>query len=562
MPLKPIFDKAPLIALNEISLRPGQIHTELEIARGLYAMADRAAALPSAWEGVFRLAAAVTADAKAEPVAGWINAEMAKQQEDGALPLPLTDAVAVMRAALAMYELDAKRPLLEQLLKWCGWLAANWDEAISCTELRVHSADLMALLLALYRISGKKGVLGLCGKLRQQAMDWSGILHTFAVQRPMNRVTPYQDMEAGMEAEGGNESGFYTRQYLTCHAASLADGMRASAMNGQFSGNGHELTAGKIGWEKISRYHGAVCGGVTANETIGGTSPACAVDAAALGAWLEAFCAQPEGEAWACDAAEAILCNGLPAAVCGDGLVAYQRVNGLSADIGTKDCYHVHAAEEQFGRAYGRLCRGLAAVLGQAVTMTREGANINHYVCGRYVLPLKDASCALTLSGGDFRYTATLKLRKAVRAAIRIRVPSWTESACISVNDEGGYEGKPGAWLKLEREWNDGDVIRIDFVPSLHVEAGHHQSLCVKYGACVMAYEPDEHPWAAALCGIRLEDGKVIATLRKATGWRKQGDLPADLPVLPPCEGEAFTAELVPYAATLARIALFPKGDA
>ena len=30
----------------------------------------------------------------------------------------------------------------------------------------------------------KKALLSLCDRLRQQAMDWSGVLHTFAVQRP------------------------------------------------------------------------------------------------------------------------------------------------------------------------------------------------------------------------------------------------------------------------------------------------------------------------------------------------------------------------------------------
>lgn len=552
MPLKPIYEKSPLVALKEIPLRPGQVRVNHAKAEQLYAMASACLEQTSLWEGVFRLACILKAKPMEEPVAKKILLAM-EGQPDG-----VAETVAIMRAALAVYEYDAKRSLLEKLAAWCGWLAENWEQVMVCADVRVHAADLMELLQVLYRVTGKKAILSLCDKLRQQAMDWSGILHTFAVQRPMNRVTFWKDMEAGLEAENGSEAGFYTRQYLTCHGESLADGVRSARQNGLFSGNGQELSAAKAGWEKVSRYHGAVCGGITADETIGGRSPSCAVDAASLGAWAEALSACDTEETWACEAVEALLENGLPATLNGEKLIPFQRVNSLAENCGTKDCYHVHEGDEQVFRALNRLCRGYARAISSAVTVGPEGFSVNQYIDGRYAVPMADGPWVITVNGGKVSISA----KAPGKAAVRLRIPSWTKDACVTVNDEGGYEGKPGTWLTLERTWQDGDRVTLDFPKEITVADGYHQSLCVRYGAKVLAYAPAMDAWNVALCAEPvLENGRVTAMVKRVPDWRKNGSVPGDLPVLPATEGEAFPVELIPYAEAPCRIALFPKGE-
>lgn len=552
MPLKPIYEKSPLVALKEIPLRPGQVRVNHAKAEQLYAMANACLDQPILWEGAFRLACILKAKPMEEPVARKILLAM-EGQPDG-----VAETVAIMRAALAVYEYDARRPMLEKLIARCGWLAENWEQVMACADVRVHSADLMELLQALYRVTGKKAVLSLCDKLRQQAMDWSGILHTFAVQRPMNRVTFWKDMEAGLEAENGSEAGFYTRQYLTCHGESLADGVRSAMQNGLFSGNGQELSAPKAGWKKLSRYHGAVCGGITADETIGGRSPSCAVDAASLGAWAEALSACDTEEPWAYEAVETLLENGLPAALNGDKLIPYQRVNSLAENCGTRDCYHVHEGDEQVFRALNRLCRGYAKAISSAVTVGPKGFSMNQYIDGRYALPMADGLWVVTVNAGK----VSISTQTPGQATVRLRIPSWTKNACVTVNDEGGDAGKPGTWFTLERTWQDGDCITIDFPREIALCSGYHQSLCVTYGPKVLAYAPTAEAWNVALCAEPvLENGHVIATVKRVPGWRKSGSVPGDLPVLPATEGEAFRVELIPYDEAPCRIALFPKED-
>lgn len=563
MPLKPIYEKSPLVALTSLPLRPGMARVQLPMMERLYALASREADVPALWEGLFRLACLLKSAPKEEPVHALVLEALSHQAEDGGLPRELPEALAVMRAAWAVYEYEAQRSLLEKLALWCGWLHEHWTEAMACAALRTHSADLMELLENLYRVTGKKAVAALCDRLRQQAVDWSGILHTFAVQRPMSRVTPWKDMEAGLEAEGGDEAGFYTRQYLACHGEALADGARASMASGRFSGNGRELSAARVGWEKISRYHGAVCGGVTADVTLGGASPSVGVDAASLGAWAEAFaaCGTDTEGAWAFDAAETLWHNGLPAALDTDALILFQRVNSLSVQCGVKDCYHACEDRAQLLRALSRMLRGVAALASSAVTLRPQGINVNLCLPGRYVLPLRDGSCAMTLAGENGQYTLTFAMKKPVRAAVSVRVPTWAADACVTVNHEGGHAGKPGAYVTLDRTWQDGDVLRLAFAQELRVTEGHHQSALIRLGAQVMAYAPADGGWAVALCGEpRLQAGKVVAPLRRVPEWRRKGGVPADLPVLPEVEGEVIQAELVPYAEAPCRIALFPRG--
>ena len=558
MALKPIFDKSPLLSLTSLPLRPGQARVQLPRVKALYAMSEAAEGHPALWEGVFRLACVVKAHPMEEPVVRWIRDAMAHQAEDGSLPGPVADQVALLRASWAMYEHDAKRPLLEKLTLWCGWACEHWEAVLADAHVRVSPADLMCLLLDLYRVTGKKPLLHLCERLRAEAMDWSGALHTFSVQRPVKRIISWEELEKGLQAEEGRESGFYTRQYLTCHAETLADGLRSSLTSGRFSGSGTELSAPQVGWEKISRYHGAVCGGTTADETLGGASPSCAIDAASLGAWAESLAAVREQ--WAFDALDVLFHNGLPACIDHGNIISFQRVNGLFDHCGTADCYHI--SENTDLRALNRLCRGYAAAIASAVTPRPDGLSLNLYVPGRYAVPTEQGTLILNVAGSDGSWAITVHARQPIKAIIRLRVPGWTDEAAVTVGGRDIGDDCVGMSIALDRTWQDGDLIAVRFNHKLRVVDGYHQSACVMLGNQVMALPASiESAWNVALCGepTLTNDGHITVPLKRVPVWVRKDAAPVDLPVRPETEGEAFTAQLAPYADTLRRIAVFPR---
>ncbi len=564
MPLKPIYGKTPLTEMKALPLYPGQVHVKNEHVMAVNTMLKGVAEEDrTLWASALKLAYALRDVTGQTKLAARIHAALADQKENGELPMSLTDALQVINAAWVLYEVKPDKQLLESMMRWCAYLAANWEQVEACTAIRTGTADLMALLCNLYRVTGRKGLTTLCEKLRQMSIDWSGALHTFSVQRPMKKIMDRKTLDEGMAAEEGNGAGFYTRQYLLCHGETLADGARTCLESSVYSGNGPESRAAKVGWEKISRWHGAVCGGVTADETLAGLSASAGVDAASLGAWAETFAKQLEidpDSAWAATELEKLLENGMPAAVLGDKVIAFQRCNSLAADCGTKDLYRVGHASLQKPRALARLARGWAAAVEHAVMVTPDGARINLYLQGSYSMKLNGQMVKLLLEGADGHYTITLEMKEDVKAALALMIPAWTKDACVQVNDEGGDEGHPGTYLTLERTWKNGDCIHASYEPALFVTESYHQSAVVHYGAKVMTYVPEDDRWAVALKDApALKDGKVVAQLVPVQGWKAANAVPGDVPVRPAAEGAAFEAELVPYGETAARLAMLPQ---
>ena len=208
-----------------------------------------------------------------------------------------------------------------------------------------------------------------------------------------------------------------------------------------------------------------------------------------------------------------------------------------------------------------RLCRGWAAVAAAAVTTAPKGAKVNLLMPGAYAVTVEGGLLVLQVSGNAGDWTITVRGKEDCEADLSLFVPSWTDDAFIKVNDDGADEGKPGEYLTLHRIWKPGDVVVVQFAAPLWLEEGYHQSLTVRKGAQVMAWQPGVQ-WAVALVGKPVEkDGKVLAQLRPTLEWKQGKNVPGDLPVQPACDGEAFEAELLPYAACACRISAFPRGN-
>lgn len=70
---------------------------------------------------------------------------------------------------------------------------------------------------------------------------------------------------------------------------------------------------------------------------------------------------------------------------------------------------------------------------------------------------------------GDGKIAATLGLEAPARLAVHLRIPAWSGKSAARVNGETALEAAPG-WLRIERVWKDGDVLRLDLHPDLRVE--------------------------------------------------------------------------------------------
>ena len=556
MPLKPIFDKAPLTVMPAQPLRAGLVRSDNATMVKLYALTADVNE-PIRLEGAFRLACIVTAKPGEEPVAAKIRALLSTQNEDGSFAMSFEDSIALLRAAWALYEYEARKPLLDHMARWCAYAAKNWDALMADDAIWAYSADLLELLENLYRVTGKAAVLNLCERAATQTMGWSSVLNTVSSQRPTSKDVTREELLTGIAKEMGVRDGYYNHVYHANHAASLADGARSTMAKGWYSGSATELNATQNGWERLYRHQGAVCGGLTSDEMLEGTSPATAVSTAALGAWAEALVAAAMNDQadWAFNALERMAFNAMPACIQEDKLLAFQRVNTLSAANAEDDCFFVSLDHAE--RALTRLVRGYAALASAVVTARADGASVNLYIPGRYAVAVEDELLVLSVSASAKGANITVHCKNEVKSALRLRMPGWSRTTEVTLNGADHHLDVKAGVMTFDRTWHDGDVISLTFEQSLTIEAGHHQGKYVLCGPVLMAAQADEK-WQAALLSAAQSDNRVVAELAPVKGWKQRGAMPADIPVLPETEGDAFQQTLQPYAKTAARIALFP----
>lgn len=556
MPLKPIFDKAPLTAMNCQPLRAGLVRMDNSAMSKLYSMTAMANE-PAALEGTFRLACIVSAKPGDEPVAAKIRAMLSAQKADGSFSASLKDSVAILRAAWALYEYEARKPILEYIARWCSFAVQHWEALMADEEIRTYSADLLELLENLYRVTGKSAVLTLCERVANQTMNWSSVLNTISSQRPTSKSIAKDELENGLMKEKSSLEGYYTHFYRSNHAESLADGARSSMAKGWYSGSATELNAAQNGWERLSRYHGAICGGLTSDELLEGTSPSAAVSTAALGAWAEALCAAAMGDKaeWAFSALERMAFNAMPACLVGEKLLAFQRVNSLVAECKAADCFSVSDDHEQ--RAMNRLVRGYAAMASSVITAWEDGACINLYMPGRYAVPVADELLILTVKASVNGANITVHCKVETEATLRLRMPAWSRNTEVMVNGAENHAEVKNGMMTFDRTWHDGDVISLSFEQTLSVADGHHQGKYVLRGPILMVLPVTGADWQKAFVSAAIDDNHVSATCADVKEWKSKDGIPADVPVLPETMGELKACSLAPYAKTPARISLF-----
>ena len=85
----------------------------------------------------------------------------------------------------------------------------------------------------------------------------------------------------------------------------------------------------------------------------------------------------------------------------------------------------------------------------------------------------------------------TFQCRQPVKLALKIRWPGWAESPIgIRVNgEEQTFTGQPASYVTLDREWHNGDVVKIHLPMSLRTEPlpGATNIVALLYGPIVLA---------------------------------------------------------------------------
>ena len=85
-----------------------------------------------------------------------------------------------------------------------------------------------------------------------------------------------------------------------------------------------------------------------------------------------------------------------------------------------------------------------------------------------------------------------LKLSENATFSLKFRIPTWCSNAQIKINDNETYSPQSGQFFDLSRQWEDKDMIEIDFPMNIRVSNWQNNSLGIERGPVIFSTKIEE----------------------------------------------------------------------
>lgn len=232
--------------------------------------------------------------------------------------------------------------------------------------------------------------------------------------------------------------------------------------------------------------------------------------------WVAHNLACATGEVRYMDEAERDMLNAYPSAKTADGtMLTYAHTpNQLAA---TEWCVPHNntidadwwASRQFFSSAHEPLCcnvnspRGVPAYIDAMVNRSRRGLAVFYYGPATVNTEVDGNPVSLEMRT-DYPYedeiNITVRTQKAAKWELALRVPCWSNGATVTVNGES-ITFESGKMASLEREWHDGDTVRIVLDNPVYVikgrvsEFGVRAATCVVYKGALLYTLPVKEEW-------------------------------------------------------------------
>lgn len=493
--------------------------------------------------------------AMTEKARGWIEGILSTQRPDGWFGPVLEnergsrDLLANMVVCWIMqdyYDYTGDERVIAFLTNYYKWLAACPDELfLKHYWDNSRGGDMMWTLAWLYNRTGDESLPGLARKIHRNTADW-----TRSAQLP------------------------------NWHVVNIAQGFREPAEWWMFSGDRKALHATYNVFSFIRRAFGQVPGGMYGadeNARIGFFDPRQGTETCAFVEQMlsDNILLQVTGDpAWA-ENCEDVAFNSYPAALmpdyralryltCPNHVVSDSRNHNPGIDnsgpflamnpFSSRCCQHNHGMGWPYYIQHLVMAtpdNGAAAVVYSACTATLTVGD------GRQV--------TLTESGNypfEERVTFTVNTDAEVSFPLYLRIPAWCDGASVLVNGRRAVgECTPGKYVKLAREWHDGDrvVLNLPMTLSQRTWQVNQNGVTVDYGPLTLSLKIDEEYRRVDSRATAIRDSKWQAgadvekwpsyEIHAASPWNYA--LVADAPITVrrrawPADDNPFTLESVP----------------
>ncbi len=504
----------------------------------------------------------------------------------------------VMLKVLAQYEEATADPRVIPLMtKYFAYQAAHLDER-PLKEWAVYRwQDEVMSILWRYNRTGEAALLDLARKLHAQGKDWNAQAANF----------PYKEKVTGPEAN------------LNSHGVNNAQALKATAVWSLVTNNDADRAAIYQMFRVLDEFHRLPNGMFSADEHFAGLDPSqgtelCTVVEAMFS--LETDLAIT-GDASFGDRLEKIAYNALPATITEDFWAHQydQQPNQVMCTLSKRNWStngpesNLFGLEPNFGCCTANMHQGWPKLAASLWMATSEGGLAAIVYAPSEVNTMLHDTAVKIAEDTDYPFRDTIKFSlhpaRPLPFPLKLRIPAWAKSARILINGIEQSTPQPGTFVELNRTWNPGDTVTLQFPMSVRATEWFHNSIAIERGPLVYALRIDQSwreekqtgpskdwevfpttPWNYALLldpknassSFKVVESAIrnqpfnfasppvtlVTQGRRVPEWQLENDSAGPIPASPlrcqktPCPQQAETVSLIPYGAAKLRITAFP----
>ncbi|UVI27894.1 glycoside hydrolase family 127 protein [Paenibacillus spongiae] len=527
----------------------------------------------------------------------WVEWSLNSQQNSGLFGPAVTDTInhevrhthdwwhyMIMLKVLTQYaEATGDERVVPFMTKFFGYVRNTIENVPLAEWAQARGAEMLLSIHWLYKRTGDAALLELADTIGKQTTDWTGLFTNFPF---WNKIEHWDHRS---------------------HIVNVAMGIKAPGVKYMLSNEEKEREAVYSGIKSLMTYHGQAHGMFSGDEWLSGTHPSQGVELCAVVEYMFSMenLLRIFGDGYFGDILEKVAFNALPAAISADWMSHQydQQVNQVVCNIAHRNWSNSEEAnlfglEPHFGCCTSNMHQGWPKLISHLWMKDGEGLAAAAYApC--VVNSTVGSGAAVTLTVDTeypFRDTIgiTVKLDQPAAFPISLRIPNWCVSPEISVNGQPLQTAAVKQFVRIERQWQDGDIITLKLPMEARTVLRNNAAASVERGPLVYvlpieenwqllrerdmfhdyevfpasqwkygliqgaSYEPaaspvPKQPFAAAETPVRLKThGRLVRN------WRMKGES-ADFPPLnPQADGPVVELTLVPYGSARLRIGEFP----
>ena len=361
--------------------------------------------------------------------------------------------------------------------------------------------DEVLSIIWLYNRTGSAYLLDLASQLHRQGYDWAAQYADFRYTQPVTM--------AFLKLHGAAPLGDLA---LATHGVNNGQAVKTGPVWSLVSGSAADRAAVFKMIAELDRYHGLPNGMFSCDEHLAGLDPSQGSELCTVVEFM--FSLEQSlaitGEAALGDRLEKLAFNALPGAFT-DDMWAHQynqEPNQVECSLHRKPWTtdgpesNLYGLEPNFGCCTANFSQGWPKFANSL--FLRSGAQDGDADDG--LVAAVYAPCEVhTMIGEtpvhiveetDYPFRGTVRLRvhpaAAARFPLRLRIPAWATGAAIRVNGDAQPAPVAGSFARVDRTWQAGDEVRLDFPMRPRLSRWFHDSIAVERGPLVFSYNIDE----------------------------------------------------------------------